>query len=157
MADPEQHHIDALTTAESAHEPSGGARFTRQRPRRPPPFTKAQPLGRHYSCWYMVLLGKIHRLSTDTPEPLSSSRRTNLGLVKPCLDAWENALKDWLSKPWITEVNDAQFEAIYTVLYDLAEEVFELNASRKRGDTCQAAVKAAVRVPFDIPAQNTDS
>lgn len=104
----------------------------------------------------MVLLGKIHRLSTDTLEPLSSSRRTNLGLVKPCLDAWENALKDWLSKPWITEVNGTQFEAIYTVLYDLAEEVFELNASRKRGDTCQAAVEAAVRVPFDIPAQNTE-
>lgn len=96
----------------------------------------------------MILLGKIHRLCTGTPEPLSSSSRGRLAPLKPCLDAWENALKDWLSEIWITTLNDAQLEAIYIVLYDLAVEVFELNERRKRGDTCQAAVEAAVRIPL---------
>lgn len=96
----------------------------------------------------MVLLGKIYRLCTGTPEALTSSSRNSLSPLKPCLDAWENALKDWLSEPWITTLNDAQLEAIYMVLYRLAINVFELNARRKTGDTCQAAVEAAVRVPL---------
>ena len=122
--------------------------YQRRRPRRPPPFTDAQPLGPHYYWWYMILLGKIHRLCTGTPEALSSSSRGRLAPLKPCLDAWENALKDWLSEIWITTLNDAQLEAIYIVLYGLAVEVFELTAGRKRGDTCQAAVEAAVRIPL---------
>jgi hypothetical protein len=72
----------------------------------------------------MILLGKIYRLCTGTPEPLSGSSHGNLAPLKPCLDAWENALKDWLSEGWITRLNDTQLEAIYVVLYDLTMQVF---------------------------------
>lgn len=93
----------------------------------------------------MILIGKLYRLCTDTAEAITGSRRNNLWPLKPFLDEWENALKDWLSEPWIATLNTAQLDAIYSVLYSLAQQVFELNAQRKSGDTCQPAVETTVR------------
>lgn len=60
---------------------------------------------------------------------------------------WESAHKQRLSKRWVAGLSDVQREAIYSVLYALAEEVFELIARRKQGETCQEAVETVVGDP----------
>lgn len=57
----------------------------------------------------------------------------------------------WLEQPWITKLNKAQLEAIYSVFYNLAEAVFELNARPDGERTCEAAVRKTVRYMNHMP------
>lgn len=113
----------------------------------PPEFVSpTSPLLFHYHQWHTVLLQKAYRPCTGTQEAITPERHTQLCELKPSLDAWKKAVTGWLLEPWITTISTAQLDAIYCVLYDLALQAFKLNALPKKGQTCQAAVKATVRV-----------
>lgn len=126
------------------------ARKPLKRPHRlaAPKFTSAGCLGPHYRPWYLVLIEKSYRLCTGLPEKVrvrGDRPDSPLSFLKPYLDEWEAELVTWLEEPWLTGLDTTQLEAIYSVLYNLAEAVFELNACPDGKRTCEAAVRKIVR------------
>lgn len=99
-------------------------------------------LGESYYWWYRILLSKIYRLCTHHLEGVNRHHR--LAPAKDCLDVWETAHKERLSRVWVAGLTCVQRDAVYSVLYTLAEEVFEIIARRKEGETCQEAVGTVV-------------
>lgn len=99
-----------------------------------------------YYWWFKILLGKIYRLCTHTPERVNCTHK--LAPVKDCLDRWETAHKERLSREWVAGLDYVQRDAIYSVLYALTEQVFEIIARRTEGETCQEAAETVVGDPF---------
>lgn len=117
-----------------------------------PKFTRAGFLGPYYYRWYTILIKKIYRLSTGLSEPIRSpSPRIPPSFFKPYLDKWETDLLEWLGKSWITGLTDIQLEAIYSVLFNLAEDIFQLNAHPDGKQTCEGAVMTTVRLMNSMP------
>lgn len=120
--------------------------------RAPPNFTFAPRLGPHYCRWYLVHIRKSYRLCTGLSDSIQAHRHDcSLSSLKPYLDEWETELLTWLEEPWLTNLTVEQLEAIYSVLFNLAEEVFKLNAFPDGEKTCEAAVQKTVRFMNHMP------
>jgi hypothetical protein len=68
----------------------------------------------------------------------------------PYLDKWETDLLEWLGESWITGLTDIQLEAIYSVLFNLGEEIFQLNAHPDGKQTCEGAAMILLTTPEDL-------
>lgn len=148
MAD--QRKSRRLPSRSPSPEDAQESHHRQKRPRRlHVPSGTAEPhwLCLHYCHWFLGLIKKAYRLCTGTVKPLTAdTRRRAIPALKHSLDAWERALLGWLSEPWITSLNKAQFDAIYDVLYHVAFRAFWLNAGPNDSQSCQAAVEETVRL-----------
>lgn len=137
--------ITVVHMASSAsNNPASAKRYERPRIHFLPIDSCEEPLGSHYHIWWAVLIKKIYRLCTGGQEALVNSANSKLVKIKPSLDAWETALIEWLYEDWSKGLSEAQLEAIYSVLYDVAFNAFRLNVCPQTGQTCEQAVRETV-------------
>ncbi|KAG0655409.1 hypothetical protein C6P46_001006 [Rhodotorula mucilaginosa] len=130
----------------ASNNPASAKRYERPRIHFLPIDSCEEPLGSHYHIWWAVLIKKIYRLCTGGQEALVNSANSKLVKIKPSLDAWETALIEWLYEDWSKGLSEAQLEAIYSVLYDVAFNAFRLNVCPQTGQTCEQAVRETLSV-----------